>query len=166
VTGSHHRHVPGASLTDFILGEEIMNKDNGWSGVTSIIGMLALLSLGRGSDAFIYNLMRSNSQTFGLPYGIMWSYIISDILFAALVIFLAWLVLSWLPREIWISIVFVFIGLFVVVSPILYFTPPFGNLPAALRSLLFPASGSVAFTYSSGGFVAAIGLFALILPKK
>jgi hypothetical protein len=141
------------------------NAKHDYSGVLSIIGLVLVLGFARGFDALIAYLVKRNSQTFSLPYIIMWSYVFIAIFLAAILLLLFWFVLNRTPRTVWISIVFLLIGFFIVASPILYFTPLFCCLPPQLESLLFPPASYTSYAFSSGGFVAIIGLFALILPR-
>ena len=140
-------------------------KDN-FSGIFSMIGLVLVLGFARGFDALIAYLEMRNAQSFSLPYVIMWCHFFIAIFLAAILLLLFWFVLNRTPRIVWVSIVFLLIGFFIVASPILYFTPLFCCLPPQLESLLFPPASYTSYTFSSGGFVAMMGLFALILPRR
>lgn len=135
------------------------------SVVLSLIGLVLVLGIARGFDALIAYLAKENALTFSLTYVMMWSYIFFDLCLAAILLLLFWFVLNQTPRLAWVSMLFLLIGSFIVASPILYFTPPFCCLPPLLESLLFPPSSFASYTFSSGGIVTIIGLFALILPR-
>ena len=141
------------------------NAEHNTSGVLSIIGVILVLGFARGFDALIAYLVKLNSQTFSLAYIILWSHVFIAIFLAAILLLLFWFVLNRTPRNVWISIVFLLIGFFMVATPILYFTPLFCCLPARLESFLFPPALYTSYTFSSGGFVVIMGLFALILPR-
>jgi hypothetical protein len=142
------------------------NAKEKYSAVLSLIGLVVVLGIARGFDALTAYLAKRNAQTFSLPYVIMWSYVFIDLFMAAILLLLFWLVLNRTPRIVWVSIIFLLIGLFIVASPMLYFTRLFCCLPPQLETLLFPPSAYFSFTFSSGGFVAIIGLFTLILPRE
>jgi hypothetical protein len=133
------------------------------SSVVSILGLIVVLGVAWGFDAWMEFLGRRNAVTFSLTWAIFYSYPLIALLLAAMVLLLAWFVLSQAPRNVWISLVFLIIGLFIVSYPTLIFTPalccwvPYiGPLQLARTMYLF----------SAGGFVAIIGLFGLILPHK
>ena len=142
------------------------NAKHNYSGVLSIIGLILVLGFARGFDALIAYLVMRNSLTFSLPYIIMWSNVFIAIFLAAILLLLFWFVLNRTPRIVWTSIVFLLIGFFIVASPILYFTPLFCCLHPQLESFLFPPGSYSSYTISSGGFVAIMGLFALIFPRR
>ena len=131
--------------------------------VVSIIGLIVVLGAAWGFDRWIEFLDHRNAQTFSLVWAILWSYPLIALLLAALLLLLAWFVLSQAPRNVWISLVFLIVGLIIVSYPTLIFTPalccwvPYIGPLQLARTL---------YLFSSGGFVAIIGLFGLILPHK
>jgi hypothetical protein len=136
-----------------------------YSGALSIMGLVLVLAIARGFEAFMAYLVKRNAQTFSLPYIIMWSYVFFILILAAILLLLFWYILNQTPRKVWVSMVFLLIGSYNTTSPMLYFTPLFCCLPPQMESLLFPPSSYMSYTFLSGGFVAIIGLFTLILPK-
>jgi hypothetical protein len=143
----------------------MVNPKHDYSSVFSIIGLLIVLGVARGFDALMAYLAKRNAQTFTLPYVIMWSSVIIILFLAAILLLLFWFVVERTSRESWVAIIFLLIGLFFVVSPLLYFIPMFCCLPPQLESLLFPSASFISYTVSAGGFIAIMGLFALILPR-
>ncbi len=143
----------------------MVNPKHNYSGIFSIIGLILVFGIARGCDALVAYLAHRNTQTFSLTYVIMWAHVVINLVLAALLLYLFWFVFSRTPRKAWVSIIFLLIGLFFVASPILYFTPLFCCLSPQLESLLFPPTLYASYTFLSGGFVAIMGLFALILPR-
>lgn len=86
------------------------------------------------------------------------------LLLATLLLLLFWFVLDRAPRNVWIAAIYLLTGLFIVVSPEIYFTPALGWLipQFMIASVLsFPS-----YMLFAGGFVAIMGLFILILPSR
>jgi hypothetical protein len=104
-----------------------------------------------------------NSQTFSLTGVIFWSYLLIALLLAAILLLLAWFVLSQASKSVWISWVFLLVGLFILIYPALVYIPGFCCWVPYIGPLQL--SGTK-YLFSSGGFVAIIGLFRLILPNK
>ena len=140
-----------------------MIRKSGYPLVVSLIGLIAVLGIAWGLDALIQYLNNRNQVTVSLSLLITWCLALFALLLAAIWLLLAWFVLSQAPRNIWISLVFLIVGLFIVTYPALVFTPLFCCWVPYIGPLQL--SGTK-YLFSSGGFVAIIGLFRLILPNK
>jgi hypothetical protein len=134
-----------------------------YPGLVSIIGLIAVLGIAWSFDAFMQFLNHRNAVSFSLSPVIIWSFALIALLLAVILLLLAWFVLIQAPRNVWVSLVFIVIGLFIVIYPALVFTPalccwmPYiGLLQLSLTRYLF----------SSAGFVAIIGLLNLVLPRR
>jgi hypothetical protein len=139
-----------------------MNRKYNYSGGLSAVGLLIALGMARGFDTFISFLQQRNAETFFLPFVILWSYALLTLLLATILLLLFWFVFSRASRNIWIALFYLLIGLFIVSYPTLYFTPIFCCLPPIFETFFLPAQ---TIMFYSGGFIAIIGLFALILPR-
>ena len=93
------------------------------SSAVSILGLIVVLGVAWGFDAWMEFLSRRNSQTFSLVWVIFWSYPLIALFLAAILLLLAWFVFNPAPRNMWISLVFLIVGLFIVIYPALVFTP-------------------------------------------
>jgi hypothetical protein len=126
------------------------------STVVSILGLIVVLGIAWCSDAVrqYYNIKNFDVRT--VIFANFWGYPLIVLLFAALMLILAWFVLIQAPKNAWICLVFLVIGLLIVFYPALYYVPAIG-LPS-IDVLLNPTSN----LFSSGGFIAIIGLIALI----
>jgi hypothetical protein len=141
-----------------------MNRISAYlSRVVSFIVLIVVLGVAWGFDAWMEFLGRGNAQTFSLAWALFWSYPLIALLLAAMLLLLAWFVLSQAPRNVWISIVFLIVGLFIVLYPTLIFTPALCCWVPYIGPLQISRT---LYLFSSGGFVAIIGLFGLILPHK
>jgi hypothetical protein len=142
-----------------------MNRKHNLYGVYSVIGLIIVLGMALGSDFLMASLSHRNAVTFSLTFIIFWSYAPIALLLAAASLLLFWFMLNRAPRNIWVALIFLLTGLFIVAYPILYFTPALGGLfyrfPQLNDILLSPHS----YTFSVGSLIAVTGLFALILPR-
>ena len=141
-----------------------MNRRSAYlSRVVSIIGLIVVLGVAWGFDTWMEFLSHRNAQTFSLVWVIFWSYPLIALFLAAILLLLAWFVLSQAPGNVWISLVFLIVGLFIVIYPALVFTPALCCWVPYIGPLQLSRT---MYLFSSGGFVAIIGLFGLILPNK
>lgn len=137
-----------------------MIRKSGYPLVVSMIGLIAVLGIAWGFDALIQYLYNRNELTFSLSLTITWSLALFALLLAAILLLLAWFVLSQAPRNIWISLVFLIVGLFIVTYPALAFTPLFCCWVPYIGPLQISRT---MYLFSSGGFIAIIGLLDLVL---
>jgi len=91
------------------------------------MGLIIVLGIALGSDFLMTSLIHPNTGTFS-PITILWSYVLIALILAAASLLFFWFVLNRVPRNIWVALVFLLPGLFIVTYPILYFTPAFGGL--------------------------------------
>lgn len=134
-----------------------------YPGLVSIIGLIAVLGIAWGFDAFMQFLNHRNAVTFSLVPVIIWSLVVIALLLAAILLLLAWFVLSRAPRNVWVSLVFIVIGLFIVIYPALVFTPALCCWMPYIGPLQLT---STRYLFSSAGFVAIMGLLNLVLPSR
>ena len=141
-----------------------MNRNCKYPGVFSVVGLIAVLGITRGLDAFMAYLGQRNAQTFTLPYVILWTQALSSLLLAALLLLLFWFVLIHAPRNVWIAALYLLVGLFFGFFQVLYFVPAIGGwMPRFFYGLLLSVNS---YTILAGSFIAFIGLFMLILPCR
>ena len=139
-----------------------MIRKSGYPLVVSLIGLIAALGIAWGFDALIQYLNNRNQVTVSLSLLITWCLALFALLLAAIWLLLAWFVLSQAPRNIWISLVFLIVGLFIVTYPALVFTPLFCCWVPYIGPLQISRT---MYLFSSGGFIAIIGLLNLVLPS-
>ncbi|MGB8214449.1 MAG: hypothetical protein WCE68_12905 [Anaerolineales bacterium] len=144
-----------------------MNRKHNLNGIYSIIGLIIVLGIALGSDFLMTSMIHRNAGAFGTfpTTSILWFYILLALLLAAALLLLFWSVLKWGPRNIWVAVIFLLTGLFIVTYPILYFIPAFGSWFDHLPQLNDILSSPRSYTFFSGGFIAITGLFTLILPR-
>jgi|GEM_PF-2170495 hypothetical protein len=104
-----------------------MNRKHNHYIVYSVMGLIIVLGIALGSDFLMTSLIHPNTGTFS-PITILWSYVLIALILAAASLLFFWFVLNRVPRNIWVALVFLLPGLFIVTYPILYFTPAFGGL--------------------------------------
>ncbi len=142
-----------------------MNQKHNYYWVYSIVGLIVVLGMALGFDFLMDFLRRRNAVTFSLTLVILWAYPLIALFLAAVSLLLFRFLLNRAPRNVWVALIFLIIGLFITMYPILYFTPVFGGLfnPVPwLNNSLLPNS----YIFSSGSFIAIMGLFALIFQRK
>ena len=150
---------------------QFKNKSEGGTGmirksnfpmVISITGLIVVLGIAWGFDTLMRFLNYQKLELFFLNFVIFWLYAFFSLLLAALLLLLAWFVIIQTPRNVWVSLVFLLIGLFIVIYPALYFTPALCCWLPNIDVLLESFTSYILF---SGGFIAIIGLLALTLPR-
>ena len=141
-----------------------MNRSRNYLGLLSAIGLIVLLVIARWLDAFAA-FARRHIALVNPPYDvILWIPALSSLLLAALLLLLFWFVLTRAPRNVWIAALYLLVGLFLAFSRVLYFVPAVSGWvpPSFYAPLASPAS----YTSLTGSFIAIIGLFMLILPRR
>ena len=141
-----------------------MNRKHNLYKVYSVIGLIIVLGIALGSDFLMTSLIHPNTGSFS-PISILWLYVLFALLLATASLLLFWFVLNRVPRNIWVALIFLLLGLFIVTYPILYFTPAFGGLFYKLPQLNDILISPHSYTFFSGGLIAVTGLFTLILPR-
>ncbi len=143
-----------------------MNHKHNSSGFYSIVGLIIVLGLSLGFDFLLDFLVRRNSVTFTLSYVILWAYPLTALIFTAVSLFVFWFVLNRAHRNVWVGLIFLILGLFIVLYPILYFTPAFGGLFSPFPRLNNILATPRSYIFSAGAFFAITGLFVLFFPRK
>ena len=121
----------------------------------AVIALILFLNLAYGFDALIAKLKETNSQTFTLNNTQLWVYALTGLLVVIAFLWLFWYILTKTPKGWFLPALFIVLGLLVVFSPVLYFTP--------LDSSFLVSPGSLFFT--AGALSAACGILVLILKK-
>jgi len=130
----------------------------------SVVGLVAVLGIFRGLDAFMAFLRRPNAETFFSPFLSLWEQTLITLLLATLLLLLFWFVLDRAPRNVWVAAIYLFTGLFIVVSPEIYLTPALSWL---IPQFMIASVVSIpSYMLLAGGLVAIMGLFILILPGR
>jgi hypothetical protein len=127
--------------------------------VISISGMLLLIALAYGLDAWRESNNRYYTETFKHLYEIYWSYVIGNLVLSTAIVIWSWFVLVKVDLEKWIYAIFICIGLLITIYPILYFTP-IGVLDIAYR--LSPAFQ----VYLTCGIIAMVGFLKGFIQRK
>jgi hypothetical protein len=140
-----------------------MIRKSPYPAVVSIIGLFVVLGIAGGFDALIQFLYRRSLETPSLGFVIAWSLALFALLLATILLIFAWFVLSHAPRNVWISLVFLIVGLFIVIYPALVYTPALCCWMPYIGPLQISRT---MYLFSSGGFVASIGLLAVVLPGR
>jgi len=131
-----------------------------YRGIASICGLIVVLGLGWGCDRLMQFMRYVNTQTFSLNITILWAFALVAVLLPAAWLLLAWFVLIRAPRNIWVSLIFLLCGSIIVASPVLYFTPGLGLWLSTILQV-----DPTTYLFSSGGFVAVLGVLGLILRR-
>ncbi len=139
-----------------------MNRSNNGLALLSLIGMGTLLAMAWGLDAFM-EYLRHQLFSLGLAYGAIWTQILSRILLAALLLLLFRFVLTRARRNVWVAGVYIVAGLFFGFFPVLYYVPAIG---AGLSPAFYGPLLGNSYTVLAGSFVAVIGVFMLLLPRR
>ncbi len=140
-----------------------MNRNRNYPGVLSVIGLIVVLGITGGLDAFIAFLRHRNLELSSSFYAFFWCQTLIALLLAAMLLFLSWFVLYRAHRNIWIAALYLLTGLYIVLTPEIYFTPALSDwLPQWIFNIVVLPDSHM---YAAGGFIAIIGLFILILPS-
>jgi hypothetical protein len=134
-----------------------MNRSRSAS-ILSVIAMLLIIAVAAGLDQLLYTL-RLEASRLAQPVPVLWCYTLSNLLLGGLLLALIILVLIRLPRNPWVAVVYLLVGVYISAYPVLYFSPVG---PYLVNWFISPRS----FVYSSGGIIAFLGLAILIDPLK
>jgi hypothetical protein len=142
----------------------VMDRSRNYLGLLSVVGLVVLLVIARGLDAFMLYVRQHMALIRNPPYDfVLWTPALSSLLLASLLLLLFWFVLTRAPRNVWIAALYLLVGVYLAFFRVLYFVPAIsGWLPPVLYGLL-PSATS--YTMLAGSFIAIIGLFTLILPR-
>lgn len=121
----------------------------------AVIALVLFLNIAYGFDILINRFKEVNSETFTLNGPLLWVYALSRLLVASAFLWLFWYLLTKTPRGWFLPVLFIVLGLLIVFSPVLYFTP-LGSSFLALPSSLF---------FTAGALSSASGILMLVLKK-
>lgn len=131
-----------------------MNRKFSSSVILPLVGMMIILALAYGFDILIKTLKEQNAY-YSLDDILLWTYAATNLLLNGALLLLFWRIMTKTTRSIWVGVIYLAVGMYLVISLGLYrFT---GNL------FYPPVPGSLLF-YSIGG-IGLIGLLLLILPR-
>ena len=131
-----------------------MNRKFSSSVILPLVGMMIILALAYGIDILIKTLKEQNAY-YSLDDILLWTYAATNPLLNGALLLLFWRIMTKTTRSIWVGVIYLAVGMYLVISLGLYrFT---GNL------FYPPVPGSLLF-YSIGG-IGLIGLLLLILPR-
>jgi hypothetical protein len=140
-----------------------MNTSSNNPVLVSLTGLIGILGIAWGCDGLMQFLRYQNSQTFALPHVILWTNALVALLLAAAWLLLAWMALVRLPGNSAVFVVYLLAGLFILAYPALYYTPA---LCCSLPDIPAIQLGSTMYLYSSGGWLAVLGLAGLVWRRK
>ena len=136
------------------LGGGNINRKFSSSVILPLVGMMIILALAYGFDILIKTLKEQNAY-YSLDDILLWTYAATNLLLNGALLLLFWRIMTKTTRSIWVGVIYLAVGMYLVISLGLYrFT---GNL------FYPPVPGSLLF-YSMGG-IGLIGLLLLILPR-
>ncbi len=138
------------------------DRSRDYLGALSVIAMIVVLAIARGLDALIAYFGRPSAPTFN-PWASLYSQALGSVLLAALLLLLFWFVLVRAPRSAWVAAVYLFVGLFLAFSTVLYYVPAIGSLWPVFFTTILSATSHIIV---AGGFIAVMGVFMLILPRS
>jgi hypothetical protein len=131
-----------------------MNRKFSSSVILPLVGMMIILALAYGFDILIKTLKEQNAY-YSLDDILLWTYAATNLLLNGALLLLFWRIMTKTTRSIWVGVIYLAVGMYLVISLGLYrFT---GNF------FYPPVPGSLLF-YSMGG-IGLIGLLLLILPR-
>ena len=140
-----------------------MSRSRNNLGVLSVVGMLAFLAVVGGLDTFIRRFSRPSAATFN-PWAAIWLQALDSLLIAALLLLLFWFVLERMPRRGWVAVVYLLVGSFLAFSVVLYYVPVVGSWwPVWFTTIV---TGANSHAILAGGFIAMMGLYMLVLPRR
>ncbi len=139
------------------------NPSRGYLGGLSVIGLIVVLAIAGGLDALL-TYLRHLGPTLALFSVVLWAQPLGSLLLAALLLLLFWFALTRAPRSLWIAALYLLVGLYLAFFLLLYQIPAIGSwLPPAFYGVLLSVNS---YTSLAGSFIAVIGLFMLVLPRR
>jgi hypothetical protein len=144
-----------------------MSRKSNNPALVSITGLIGVLGIAWLCDGLMQFFRSQNAVTFALNYFIYWIFGLVALLLAAVWLLVAWVVLMRLPAHVWVSLLYLLCGLFIVFYPALYMSPAYSPLLCCwLPNIAAIQLAPTMYLYSSGGWVAIIGLAGLLLRRK
>lgn len=144
-----------------------MSRKSNSPVLVSITGLIGVLGIAWLCDGLMQFLRNQSAVTFSLNYFIFWIFGLVALVLAAAWLLVAWVVLIRLPGNFWVSLLYLVCGLFIVFYPALYYSPAYSPVLCCwLPDIAAIQLGPTTYLYSSGGWVAIIGLAGLLLRRK
>ncbi len=139
-----------------------MEKGSRQSGWLAIGGLIAVLALVRGFDALDRLLVLRLGASMQMMYASLWLKTLQAMVSITILLLLFWFLLNRPRKDYWIATLYVLVGAFLMIFPQIFFSPAFDWLSnGSLRNWLLSPSSA---TQMTGGLLAVIGLFSLVLP--
>ncbi len=140
-----------------------MNDRFLYKHILPLVVMLADLAVAYDLDRWREVLRQENALTPNLTEMVLWSYTLSNLLLAAVLLAtFAWVVFR-PQRSPWVARIYILVGLLFSSFPILYFSPAAWLIaPLALGSILSFSS----YLITAGAFIAITGLAILVFPRR
>ena len=132
----------------------------------SVSSLILVLAIGWGCDAVTQFITHQISQEFSRPWMTIyfWSSSVFVLLLAAIWLLLFWITIFRTNKNVWIGLIYLLVGLFIVLYPAFYNIPVFCCwIP---NIMIFQIDASTKYLQSSGGVIIMIGLFALFRSAK
>ena len=144
-----------------------MSRKSNSPVLVSVTGLIGVLGIAWLCDGLMQFLRNQSAVTFSLNYFIFWIFGLVALVLAAAWLLVAWVVLIRLPGNFWVSLLYLVCGLFIVFYPALYYSPAYSPVLCCwLPDIAAIQLGPTTYLYSSGGWVAIIGLAGLLLRRK
>jgi hypothetical protein len=132
--------------------------------IIQVAGLIVTLGIAWGADALTRSLGLLQARTFSLNWILIffWSNPLFTLILAFILLGLFWFMLIRAPRNAWVSLAYLLIGILIVAYPALYYTPALCCWMPDIAPLQL---STTRYLFSSAGFIAMIGLLTLVLPK-
>ncbi len=143
-----------------------MNRRQDISAAYSILGLVVVVAIAVGLDTLATSLI--NPTTFP-PLAAMLlifigTHVLASLLWAAALLLLFWFVLTRAPRNPWIAVLFLLVGLYIASGQVLFPIPLLtGWWPWFFKEAI---DSRTSYTALSGSFIAIMGLFMLIVRRR
>ncbi len=131
-----------------------------------VVGLLIVLAIAAGLDTLATSLTSPTrfpplSQMLLIFIG---THVLAYLLLAAALLLLFWYVLVRAPRNPWIAVLFLLVGLYIASAQALYYVPLLSSWwPRFFEGAI---NSRTSYTVLSGSFLAIMGLLMLILPRQ
>lgn len=125
-------------------------------------GLVIVLALAYGCDTWVQTLKIINASTFRFTSILFLSYSLTTLLVAGGLLSLFWILITKCPRNFWVGLIYLLVGIFIVSGFSLYYLVPIRIWPLlSLQTILKPSS----YMFISGGFIGVTGLMLILVPK-
>lgn len=140
-----------------------MMKSKAFSSIIfPLSGLIIVLALAYGCDTWVQTLKIINASTFRFTSILFLSYSLTTLLVAGGLLSLFWILMTKSPRNFWVGLIYLLVGIFIVSGFSLYYLVPIRIWPLlSLQTILKPSS----YMFISGGFIGVTGLMLILVPK-